>query len=558
MSKESRKALADQSRIQAVFGEPERQSRWSVFFRGILLIPLAVVLLIRAIAVEFLVIIGWFCALVTGHLPARPASYIARSVQVQIRVQAYGSLMLDKYPPLSLDDHEYPVEVSFNPGRVARLSVLFRLILLIPAAIVENVVTGGFFIAAFFVWLVVLIRGKMPNNLFDALAAMLRYSARYMGYLLMVSSAYPGELFGDAVVVMSTPWPPAEGAGASYPPPSSWSGVPSPTPTDASTAQATQTPGAAYSGGPRYAFSQQDEPLPNAPFSATPPAPPPLKWGFDEPRPSVKARREPFVLSTEAKRILVLFIVLGVMFNGLSRAFPLVVIPHSIESTLQAEQAAEAIGFQPSDFPPGTQADYRGAGSVESRSTPALCTPISSQPWLADVYSGDYSLASNSAGAYAESTFSNVVVMPNATDATDGLNAIAAPGYAESCIKPGDDDDVPSSYTGSAACGSLSFLSSTIAPLDAPGLGIPAVAYRYTATMHCSSSGANFSVYDDTVDDVVGSAFIDGEFSEADTPPSPAQEQHYMSVMTARAPFDLTQGNAGIVALRANTARPSA
>jgi hypothetical protein len=171
------------------------------------------------------------------------------------------------------------------------------------------------------------------------------------------------------------------------------------------------------------------------------------------------------------------------------------------------------------------------------------------------VFSGNFSLASNSVGAYAESTYSNVVIMPNAADATNGIDAIAASGYAQSCIKPADDNDVPSSYTGSSACGSLSFVSSTISPLPTPNLGVQAVAYRYTATLHCSLSGADFPVFDDTVDAVVGPAFIDGEFSAANTPPTPAQEEHYMSVMTARAPADLTQGNSGIVTLRGTHAQ---
>jgi hypothetical protein len=256
-------------------------------------------------------------------------------------------------------------------------------------------------------------------------------------------------------------------------------------------------------------------------------------------------------LSKEAKRILVLFIVLGVLFNGLTRIFSGVALPQSNDSTFQAEQAADAIGFQAADFPAGTNADYSGSGNVESRSRPARCTPITSQPWLADVWSADFSLASNSVGAFAESTFSDVVIMPNAADATNGLDAIAASGYALSCLKPYDDSEVPSSYTGSATCGSLSFISSTISPLAAPKLGFPAVAFRYTATMHCSRSDVDFPVFEDTLDAVVGTAFIDGEFSESEASPQPAQEQHYMSLMTSRAPVDLAaETHSGVLALR--------
>ncbi|HEY5273923.1 MAG TPA: DUF4389 domain-containing protein [Acidimicrobiales bacterium] len=184
-----------------------------MLFRGILVIPLLVVLFVRAIAVGFLVFTGWFFALFMGRLPARPTSYIARNIRFATRVQAYGSLMLDAYPPFSLDDHDYQIEVSLSPGRVGRLSVLFRFILVIPAGIVSGLVTGGFTVAAVFIWLIVLIKGRMPRGLFEALAATWRYSARYQGYLFMVSSAYPGELFGDAVV-LSAPWPSAEGGGS--------------------------------------------------------------------------------------------------------------------------------------------------------------------------------------------------------------------------------------------------------------------------------------------------------------------------------------------------------
>jgi hypothetical protein len=132
------------------------------------------------------------------------------------------------------------------------------------------------------------------------------------------------------------------------------------------------------------------------------------------------------------------------------------------------------------------------------------------------------------------------VIMSNATYATNSLDALGAPGYAATCFKPYDDQVVPSSYTGSTACGSLSLQSSTIEPLQTPDLGVPVVAYRYTATMRCSLSGLTFPIYDDTMAAAVGRAFISADFSETNNAPTPAQEQHYMSVMTIRAPADLS------------------
>jgi hypothetical protein len=56
-------------------------------------------------------------------------------------------------------------------------------------------------------WLIVLIRGQMPDAIHQALAAVLRYQVRTLGFALMLTSAYPGGLFGDPASPGS--WSPA-------------------------------------------------------------------------------------------------------------------------------------------------------------------------------------------------------------------------------------------------------------------------------------------------------------------------------------------------------------
>src|SRR5208282_583930 len=100
--------------------------------------------------------------------------------------------------PFTLDDADYPVRVAVMPGRLNRLAVLFRFFLLIPCWIVQAIVAyGAFTIAAFVSWLIVLISGRMPEALHQALAAALRYQIRTLGFGLMLTSAYPAGLFGD-------------------------------------------------------------------------------------------------------------------------------------------------------------------------------------------------------------------------------------------------------------------------------------------------------------------------------------------------------------------------
>src|SRR5262249_61441805 len=80
-----------------------------------------------------------------------------------------------------------------------RLAVLFRFFLLIPCWIVQAVVSyGALTIFMFVTWLIVLVTGQMPDAIHQGLAAVLRYQVRTLGFATMLTSAYPGGLFGDA------------------------------------------------------------------------------------------------------------------------------------------------------------------------------------------------------------------------------------------------------------------------------------------------------------------------------------------------------------------------
>jgi len=185
---------------------PEKQRRLTVFFRILLLIPQYLVLLFLGIATFFVAIFGWFAALFTGRLPEGVALYLSQYIEYYTRVAASESLLVDKYPPFALMAPEYPVQVELRPGELNRLAVLLRIVLIVPAAIIQAVVAGGWAVASFVIWLVVLVLGRMPESLFDATAAVLRYSMRVQAYWLMLTSSYPKRLFGDGQA--------AEGPGA--------------------------------------------------------------------------------------------------------------------------------------------------------------------------------------------------------------------------------------------------------------------------------------------------------------------------------------------------------
>jgi hypothetical protein len=156
--------------ILVAFAEPADQGRLTVMVRIILAIPHLVVLWVLGIAAEVVALICWFAALVTGRLPAGLAEFQVGYLRWATRVYAYLYLLTDVYPPFELADAGYPVRVRAEPGLLNRLAVLCRNILVIPAWIVSVVLVYGLsFLVMFVTWLIVLIAGRMPRPLHEAL-----------------------------------------------------------------------------------------------------------------------------------------------------------------------------------------------------------------------------------------------------------------------------------------------------------------------------------------------------------------------------------------------------
>ncbi len=184
--------------ILVAFAEPAGQRRLTVLVRIILAIPHLVVLYVLGIAAEVVALICWFAALVTGRLPDGLAEFQVGYLRWPTRFYAYLFLLTDVYPPFEFADADYPVRLRAEPGPLNRLAVLFRIILVIPAWIVSVVLGYGLsFLVMFVTWLIVLIAGRMPRPLHEALAAAVRYQTRVSGYFLMLTARYPGGLFGD-------------------------------------------------------------------------------------------------------------------------------------------------------------------------------------------------------------------------------------------------------------------------------------------------------------------------------------------------------------------------
>ena len=283
--------------VLVAFAGPAPQSRLTVAFRIFMAIPQLIVLWLLGIAAIVITIIGWFGALFTGRLPVFAADFLTGYLRWLSRVYAYNYLLTDVYPPFTLDDADYPVRLAVMPGPLNRLAVLFRFFLLIPCWIVQAVVTyGALTIFLFVTWLIVLVAGQMPDAIYQALAAVLRYQVRTLGFAMMLTSAYPGGLFGDPPELRSPAWLRAQ-------------------------------PGYGLSPGtglqPGYAQAGYAAPAPAAgPADG-------LSWRL--------------VLSAAARKLVVLFIVLGVALGAVNGAVPAALASNSVSALSAAEQVVTDI-----------------------------------------------------------------------------------------------------------------------------------------------------------------------------------------------------------------------
>ncbi len=191
-----------------------QRSRLTVFFRLFLVIPHFIWLGIWGIGAFVAAVITWFAALITGRAPAGLHRFLSSYVSYAAQVYGYFYLAANPYP--AFDGRPgYAVEVEIAPPEPQpRLTVLFRLILVIPALLLTASLLGapsfshsssnassevssssyGFgivYAAAFLGWFVCVVRGRMPRGLRDCVTWGIGFSAQVWAYLFVLTSRYP-------------------------------------------------------------------------------------------------------------------------------------------------------------------------------------------------------------------------------------------------------------------------------------------------------------------------------------------------------------------------------
>jgi hypothetical protein len=172
--------------------EDPRRSRLTVFFRALLSIPHLVWLTLWGIVVYLAVIVNWVAVLIKGSSPRALHGFISSYVRYHTQVYAYLMLLANPFPGFGGAAGSYPLELQVaEPTPQNRWTVLFRIVLVIPAGIVASAYGGVLYMVALLGWFAALFTGRMPRGLEGAGTLALRYVEQVSAYMFVLSDRYP-------------------------------------------------------------------------------------------------------------------------------------------------------------------------------------------------------------------------------------------------------------------------------------------------------------------------------------------------------------------------------
>jgi len=196
---------------------PESYNRLTVFFRIILAIPQYIILfgfpfvifyglldsesslrpLLQLLSyislttvLNFLVFLAWIAIIFAGRFPDTFIGICLKIFKWQQNVIAYMLLLADKYPPYGPEPYDLRLEIT-SPEQRNRLTTFFRLILVIPHAIVLTFLNIALQVVTIIAWFAILFTGRYPAGMYEFAVGVARWAARVSAYLYLLVDEYP-------------------------------------------------------------------------------------------------------------------------------------------------------------------------------------------------------------------------------------------------------------------------------------------------------------------------------------------------------------------------------
>lgn len=178
---------------------PDRVARWRPLVHWLLVIPHLVVLWVLSFAAGIVVLIAWFSGVLLGRIPAALLRFLAMTLRYNASVSVYAGFLHGTYPPFALDassadpgaDRHVRFDVVEQATGRSRLTIFFRLFMLIPHAIVLYFVTLAAFVVWFIGFFAVILLGRWPAGMRDFVVGVLRWNMRVNAYAYLLTDEYP-------------------------------------------------------------------------------------------------------------------------------------------------------------------------------------------------------------------------------------------------------------------------------------------------------------------------------------------------------------------------------
>jgi hypothetical protein len=99
--------------IDLSIAPPEKQSRWTIFFRTLLAIPAFILAYALNFVLGLMTFLGWFACMFTGRMPEGMRNLSAFCIRYQMQTTGYMLLLTPRYPTLNMGDASAP---ATTPG----------------------------------------------------------------------------------------------------------------------------------------------------------------------------------------------------------------------------------------------------------------------------------------------------------------------------------------------------------------------------------------------------------------------------------------------------------
>jgi hypothetical protein len=183
--------------LQLELDSPLQITRWRPLVNWFLAIPHFIVLYVLSAVSGIAALIAWFSIVFTGSAPEGLQGFQVMTLRYQWRTLSFVMFMREQYPEFDFttttaDPGNDPAHLSVVPDTTRnRITVIFRLLLVIPQYIVLIFVALAAYVCVAIGALAVLFTGSWPEGLRKFVIGFARWGARVGAYYYLLTDVYP-------------------------------------------------------------------------------------------------------------------------------------------------------------------------------------------------------------------------------------------------------------------------------------------------------------------------------------------------------------------------------